>query len=410
VSDFSHALKKAARVVSAAQPLQVITHGDVDGIAAGALAHSALDCTVAIQSRLSLNDISSSRFTLFLDLGSSQIQDIRNQLDTFFIIDHHPCTEYDPEIMINPWMYGIDGTRKLSAAALFYLVIKHIDEKFTTLSYLGLVGALGDRQPLTEENKELLTDARNAGILQDSTLFNRYDLHEFVDMVNACSRNGKKELALRVCLLKDMDRGKKELETYTDIFQKNVNYLEKKWPAITEENRGRSALFIYDTHITQKYAGELATDLARRHQAIVILMAPDADGQGIKISGRATPDIIRKGVHLGEAFSGYGGGHDIAAGAFLRDSSQIETFIQVVTERIHHMVAPITVTLDIPVPDAETVMKALAIDNEGYKDIQIRAEGTHIVGEVTGAPGTVKNTVDDIIACIISAMHMMEEE
>jgi hypothetical protein len=55
-------------------------------------------------------------------------------------------------------------------------------------------------------------------------------------------------------------------------------------------------------------------------------------------------------------------------------------------------------------------MKALAIDNEGYEEIQIRAQGTHIVGEITGAPGTVKNTVDDIIACIISAIHMMEED
>jgi CBS domain-containing protein len=88
----------------------------------------------------------------------------------------------------------------------------------------------------------------------------------------------------------------------------------------------------------------------------------------------------------------------------------IETFIPVVNERIHHMIAPVTVTLDIPVPDAEKVMKALAIDNQGYEDVQIRAEGGSIVGSITGPPGTVKNVTDDIIACIASAIQMMEEE
>lgn len=410
MSEFVDALRKTAGVLSSAQPFQVITHGDVDGVAAGALAVSAFDCKVIIQNRLNLHSIDNSPFTLFLDLGSSRLQDIKKEFAHYFVIDHHPSQEYDPETVLNPWMYGIDGTRKLSAAASFYLVIKQLGEKWSSLSYLGIVGALGDRQPLQDENEELLTDARNAHILEDSRLFGEYDLHEFVEIVNACCRNGKKELALDVCLLKKVTQGREELEFYKQRFQKDLDSLENRWDEINRENEGRPALFIYDSQITRKYAGELATELARRHNRIVIILVPDTGGEGIKISGRATPAHIQQGLHLGEAFSGYGGGHDIAAGAFLRCASMIETFIPVVNERIHHMIAPVTVTLDIPVPDAEKVMKALAIDNQGYEDVQIRAEGGSIVGSITGPPGTVKNVTDDIIACIASAIQMMEEE
>jgi hypothetical protein len=70
----------------------------------------------------------------------------------------------------------------------------------------------------------------------------------------------------------------------------------------------------------------------------------------------------------------------------------------------------VTVTLDIPVKDAEKVMKAVVIDNEGYDNIHITTVDNHIIGKIEGLPGTVKNITDDIIACIISAVHMMEED
>jgi hypothetical protein len=72
------------------------------------------------------------------------------------------------------------------------------------------------------------------------------------------------------------------------------------------------------------------------------------------------------------------------------------------------MIAPVTVELDIPVKDAPTVMKALTIDNTGYDTVDVTAEGDHILVTAWGQPGTVKNTMDDVIACIISALSMME--
>ena len=404
---FAEALQRTAHTLREAQPFQVITHGDVDGVAAGALAVSAFDCEVLIQKRLDLSSIDKSQFTLFLDLGSSQLREISQGFKTYFVVDHHPGEVYG-ENVLNPWMYDIDGTRVLSAAATFYLVVKQLGDDLKRLSYLGVVGALGDRQLLERENREILQDALDSGVLKDNTLFGAYDLSEFVEVVNACCRNSKKELALQVCLLKNYEKGKNELELYRKIFQEDLDHLNNQWDKIEQENAGKTALFIYDNTITKKYAGELATELARTHKKTVVVLVKDR--KGIKISGRSVPELVRTGIHLGRAFRGWGGGHDIAAGAFLESEDDIETFIEVADERLHHMVTPVTVTLDIPVENAEEVMKALTIDNKGYENINLRAEHSRITGTVEGRPGTVKNITDDIIACIISAVQMMEED
>ncbi|MGC1121064.1 MAG: DHHA1 domain-containing protein [Candidatus Methanofastidiosia archaeon] len=407
MSEFEEALVEASRILQDNQPFQVVTHGDVDGVAAGALALSAFDCTVAIQKRLTLGKVDPSQFTLFLDMGSSQLQEIEERFTQYLVIDHHPAAKYGPHT-VNPWMYGIDGTRELCAAATFYLVVKRQGDEFRRLSYLGLVGALGDRQSLENRNIELYEDAVETGVLQGNLLFNTYDLSEFVKVVNACCRNSKKELGMDVCLLRNYQQGKRELEMYNRIFERDLQYLTEKWEIITQENEGRVSYYLHDDAVTRKYAGELATTLARTHERPVIILVHDEEG--IKISGRATPAMVRKGVHLGNAFQGFGGGHDVAAGAFLKDEDMIETFIQVTDQRLHRMIAPIRVELDIPVKDAPTVMKALTIDNTGYDTIDVTAEGDHILVTAWGQPGTVKNTIDDVIACIISALSMMEGE
>ncbi|MBU7018276.1 MAG: DHH family phosphoesterase [Theionarchaea archaeon] len=406
MGEFAEALKYASHILREAQPFQVITHGDVDGVAAGALAASAFDCEVIIQKRLDLEKIDPSRFTLFLDLGSSQLEEIKKGFTNYLVVDHHPGGE-DTNVL-NPWIHNIDGTRVLCTAATFYLVVKQLGESYKRLSYLGVVGILGDRQLFTGENAEIVKDATESGVLKDDVLFGRYNLSEFVEVVNACCRHSRKELALKVCLLHNYEEGRKELEKYRVTFQKDLDFLTGKWDVIEQENRGRTSFYVHDTSITPKYAGELATFLARKYGKTVIILVNDSEG--IKISGRSVSSLVKKGVDLGKAFRGFGGGHDIAAGAFLESPEMIETFIRVTDERLHHMVTPVVVTLDIPVKDAEKVMKALVIDNEGYDSIHLTAADNHIIGKVEGLPGTVKNITDDIIACIISAVHIMEED
>jgi len=56
LSAFVEALKRTSQILKRNQPFQVVTHGDVDGVAAGALAHTAFDCEVIIQKRLKLKN------------------------------------------------------------------------------------------------------------------------------------------------------------------------------------------------------------------------------------------------------------------------------------------------------------------------------------------------------------------
>ena len=64
----------------------------------------------------------------------------------------------------------------------------------------------------------------------------------------------------------------------------------------------------------------------------------------IKISGRATRELVDKGVNLGKAlqevssnFGGQGGGHDIAAGAMIPYSAK-DQFLHLVNEAIEHQI------------------------------------------------------------------------
>jgi RecJ-like exonuclease len=74
-------------------------------------------------------------------------------------------------------------------------------------------------------------------------------------------------------------------------------------------------------------AGNLSQDNA------IIVLTKSNEG-GIKLSARAPPKLLKAGVNLGSAlstvskkYSGFGGGHNVAAGAHIRVEDPIE-FLQ----------------------------------------------------------------------------------
>ncbi|MDD2439868.1 MAG: DHHA1 domain-containing protein, partial [Methanosarcinaceae archaeon] len=75
-------------------------------------------------------------------------------------------------------------------------------------------------------------------------------------------------------------------------------------------------------------AGMSSTIVPNRNLPIIAFANSE---EGIKVSARATQDLIRKGVNLSEAMEkvstevgGAGGGHDIAAGATIPKGNQEE--------------------------------------------------------------------------------------
>ncbi len=72
---------------------------------------------------------------------------------------------------------------------------------------------------------------------------------------------------------------------------------------------------------------------------VPIIAFADSEG-GVKVSSRGNQELIRKGLNLGEAISeaagvvgGAGGGHDIAAGAFIPRESKQE-FLRILNSKI----------------------------------------------------------------------------
>ena len=89
------------------------------------------------------------------------------------ILDHHQLVGEAGSsfVQVNPHVYGVDGSKDLSAAGATYLVAKAIDRRNTDLACIATVGALGDLQDKYEQrrfggpNATIIEDAVNTGSL-----------------------------------------------------------------------------------------------------------------------------------------------------------------------------------------------------------------------------------------------------
>ncbi len=185
VKSASEAVSLILEHVEENQAIQVITHIDADGLAAAGIMGNALvrlGATFRLRSTKWLNEevvegIAAEKppLTIFTDLGSGYLdlldEKISNQ--NVIILDHHQPVSETPNnfIQVNPHLCGIDGSRDLSGAGVAYLVAKTLDKNNVDLSYLGVVGALGDLQDKYEKrrlggaNEKIVEDAVNAGYL-----------------------------------------------------------------------------------------------------------------------------------------------------------------------------------------------------------------------------------------------------
>jgi len=349
---------------------------------------------------------------------------------------------------VNPHMFGIDGSRDLSGAGVAYLVAKSLDERNVDLSYLGVVGALGDLQDKNEGrslggvNTMIVKDATEAGLLeveQDLLLFGREtrpihkalayttspfipgisgeedkslallstlgiktkdgdrwralrdlskdekrrlfsgiaeyaaskglrsevaisligavytlkreepwtplrDAREFAMLLNATGRMGKNGLGVAICM---GDRGRclqeanRVLEEYRLTITKYLNWLAENPDRIEELNN------IYVVHggtsIDEKVISTISTMILPNlpnPEKPLIAYSLIPEEEYIKVSARASYPAIEKGVNLGEIlhsaserFSGEGGGHDVAAGAYI-PAREAESFIKYVDDLV----------------------------------------------------------------------------
>jgi|YelNatPaOPRAMG01_1025707.scaffolds.fasta_scaffold26026_5 RecJ-like exonuclease len=184
----------------------VLGHVDADGMASVGLMARALAANGAIFTARAVPDVNLRMlhemasegfdFHVFCEVGSGHLKDIEAALGgKYMLIDHHQLTEEERESpnVFNVNAFGVDGSRELSGAGATYMLARNMVDDAKPMSWLSVVGALGDRQDrgskhtLIGMNEQLAAEAISSGYLdisEDLLLFGRSvrPLHESIAM------------------------------------------------------------------------------------------------------------------------------------------------------------------------------------------------------------------------------------
>ncbi|MCC7551222.1 MAG: DHH family phosphoesterase [Methanobacterium sp.] len=163
--------------------VRVISHNDSDGISAAGVICNAISQEggkfhVTMVPRLKeevIDRLSREKYQLFFfcDMGSGFVERIGRLKGQAIIADHHQTmdTTGDEEeslVHVNPHLFGLDGTRDVSASGVTYLTVKPLEK--IELSGLALVGAFGDMQysdGFKGVNQTILTEALESGVVEE---------------------------------------------------------------------------------------------------------------------------------------------------------------------------------------------------------------------------------------------------
>jgi RecJ-like exonuclease len=161
------------------------------------------------------------------------------------------------------------------------------------------------------------------------------DASEYSTLLNATARYDHADIGLGVCM---GDRGRSFEEACALLNDHRKNLVEgltlvKEKGLVKMENL---QYFDSGNKIRETIVGIVAGMCSSfvNNKELPIIAFADADG-GVKVSSRGNYDLIRKGLNLGaaigeaaKAVGGTGGGHDIAAGAFIPGEAK-EEFLRV---------------------------------------------------------------------------------
>ena len=169
------------------------------------------------------------------------------------------------------------------------------------------------------------------------------DAKEYSTLLNACGRHGHADIGVEVCM---GDRAEKYMEAMS-LMQEHRRQLRQgiEWVIQTGVDE-KEQFYYFDSgerikeSIVGIVAGMLYGSGAIEDNKPIIAVAVNEDGS-LKISGRATKDLLDKGINLGKAFKeicnelgegNEGGGHAIAAGLKLETKNK-EIFFEKLNEK-----------------------------------------------------------------------------
>ena len=187
-----NALKDASdrirRHVEGESVISIVSHRDADGVAAAGILGAALlrldspfrirvirGITERVVDQLKEEE---APIIVFIDLGSGYLDLIKERLEKteVVILDHHkPVNTPVPRRVahVNPRLFGFDKGYEISGAGITYLLSRALSEENDDLSWLAVVGALGDLQDrnrrLHSINRIIAERAARKGLLDIAT-------------------------------------------------------------------------------------------------------------------------------------------------------------------------------------------------------------------------------------------------
>lgn len=175
-------LKKAKDIILSEKGMvRVISHYDADGICAAGIMSNALN-RKKIKFHVTLTRSLSDEFvdsvkredypvTIFCDMGSGHLKALSEYTGKVIVFDHHVAQEDSQNpLLINPHLFGMNGTDEICASSLAFLFTSIIDEDNWDLSALALAGLIGDKQHLNGllgYNVYLVDTAIKKGIVEE---------------------------------------------------------------------------------------------------------------------------------------------------------------------------------------------------------------------------------------------------
>lgn len=150
---------------------------------------------------------------------------------------------------------------------------------------------------------------------------------EYGSLLNACGRMGRPGVGVAVCLgdrVEAVDEAHEALETYRRSIAESLDWVQnmdgvKERANIYVIQAGDS---VPDT-VIGVVSGILLSQGLLKAEKPIVSTAVDEEGQ-LKVSARSIESLVERGLHMGkvmqaaaELVEGGGGGHDIAAGAFI---------------------------------------------------------------------------------------------
>ncbi len=186
--ELSKIFENAAKLIEKRDYVRIISHYDADGITSAGIICNALlrrgtDFHAVLVGKLSdetFDNITRDDFLIVCDMGSTRYQlelISRHVLPSHaLIIDHHvpigveEKSSFKDMHIINPYFFGIDGSRDVCTAGLAYLISSYLGDDMgkgnADLVGLAVAGAMGDKQELDGEiNMEIIKEGVDNGVI-----------------------------------------------------------------------------------------------------------------------------------------------------------------------------------------------------------------------------------------------------